>query len=306
MTNDDARVVLVTGATGKQGGAVARALLTEDSFRVRALTRDPHSAAALILAELGAEVVRGDLDDRVTFDRALEGVHGVFSVQNFWETGYDREVEQGVRLADAALAAGVRHFVYSSVASAHRNTGLSHFESKWRIENHIRSLALPHTIVRPVFFMDNWESPAMGDPIVAGRLVFPLSADRTFQQVAVRDIGGIVALALRQPDAWLGRALDIAGDERTMREVANGFARVLGRAVDYVQVPWDDFRNAMGEEYYKMMRWFEEVGYDADVREVRRIYPKATGLEEYLKVAGWSSRRSVKSTAPASWSPGSH
>src|SRR5919197_780672 len=112
------RLVLVTGATGKQGGAVAR---------------DPTKAAARALAERGAEVVRGDLDDPTSLEPAIRGADGVYSVQNFWETGFEREVRQGTALADLAKAAGTGHFVYSSVASAHRKTGLEHFETKWQI-----------------------------------------------------------------------------------------------------------------------------------------------------------------------------
>jgi len=139
---------LVVGATGKQGGAVARSLLNR-GFRVRGLTRNPHKPEAQALAEQGAEVVQGDMDDRSDMDRVLEGTYGVFSVQNFWETGYDREVQQGKMVADAARAAGVAHFVYSSVGSAHRKTGIPHFESKWEVEEHVREIGLPFTIFRP-------------------------------------------------------------------------------------------------------------------------------------------------------------
>jgi uncharacterized protein YbjT (DUF2867 family) len=288
------RRVLVTGATGKQGGAVARHLLEGGDFAVRALTRDPEQASARALADEGAEVVRGDMDDRASLERALAGVYGVFSVQNFWETGYDREVEQGVRLADLARAAGVEHFVYSSVGSAHRKTGLPHFESKWEIENHIRGLGLPHTIFRPVFFMDNWEVPMLRNMLLGGTLAQPLSPDRGLQQIAVADVGGIVAMAFRDRDEWLGRELDLGGDERTMPEIAAAFAEAIGRPVSYVQVPWEDYRQAAGEEYYKMFRWFEDVGYNADIPALRRIYPGLASLEEFLAAGSWAGAEPVE------------
>ena len=147
------RLILVCGATGKQGGAVARSLL-DRGFRVRGLTRDPQKPEAQALAEQGAEVVQGDMEDRSAMDRVLEGAHGVFSVQNFWETGYDREVKQGKTVADAAKATGVEHFVYSSVGSAHRQTGIPHFESKWEIEEHVRQIGLPYTILRGCYELD--------------------------------------------------------------------------------------------------------------------------------------------------------
>jgi uncharacterized protein YbjT (DUF2867 family) len=280
------RLILVTGATGHQGGATARHLL-QQGFRVRALTRDPAKPSARALAERGAEVVEGDLDDRGSVDRALRGAHGVYSVQNFWETGYEREVEQGVRLADAAKAAGIEHFVYSSVGSAHRDTGLAHFESKWTVENHIRAIGLPHTILRPVFFMDNWESPFLRGAVLAGTIGMPLDPSATFQQVAVDDVGAFAAKAFEDRDRWLGRAVDLAGDERTVPEIADVFSRVIGRPVRYHQVPWDEYRKAAGEEYYKMFRWFNEVGYDADIAALRTEYPALTTFEQYLRGSGW-------------------
>jgi uncharacterized protein YbjT (DUF2867 family) len=153
---DEGRVILVSGATGQQGGTVARKLL-ERGFVVRALTRDPEKAEARELADLGAEVVGGDFEDRASIERALAGVYGVFSVQQFWESGYEGEIRQGVQLADAAKAAGVEHFVYSSVGSAHRETGIPHFDSKWEVEELVRASGVPYTVLRPVFFMQNWE-----------------------------------------------------------------------------------------------------------------------------------------------------
>jgi len=283
---DAQRSILVCGATGSQGGAVARSLL-DRGFRVRALTRDPHKPEARALADRGAEVVQGDMDERSSVDRALEGAYGVFSVQNFWEAGYDREVRQGKTVADAAKAAGVGHFVYSSVGSAHRRTGIAHFDSKWEVEEHARGLGLPRTVLRPVFFMQNWEM--MREPILGGTLPQPLDPGKPFQQVAVEDIGAFAAMAFEHPDAWIGREVEIAGDERTMPEIAEAFGRVAGREVGYYQVPWDQFEEQMGEEYAVMYRWFDEVGYEADVEALRWEHPGLIDFEGYLRGHGWES-----------------
>jgi uncharacterized protein YbjT (DUF2867 family) len=282
------RLILVTGATGKQGGAVARSLL-DRAFRVRALTRDPQRPEAQALTEQGAEVVQGDMEDRSAMNRVLEGAYGVFSVQNFWESGYDREVQQGKAVADAAKEAGVEHFVYSSVGSAYRETGISHFDSKWEIEKHVRELELPYTILRPVFFMQNWEM--MQEPILGGTLAQPLDPDKPFQQVAVEDIGVFAAVAFEHPDEWIGREVDLAGDEQTMPEIAETFGRVIGREVEYYQVPWDQFEEQMGEEYAVMYRWFNEVGYEADIAALRQEYPEPTTFERYLRSHGWESAK---------------
>ena len=122
-------LILVSGAPGQQGGSVARSLLGR-GFGVRALTRDPDKSEARELSDLGAEQVDGDLEDSSSIERVLDGVHGVFSVQQIMESGVEGEVRQGIQITDAAKAAGVEHYVYSSVGSAHRETGIPHFESK--------------------------------------------------------------------------------------------------------------------------------------------------------------------------------
>jgi uncharacterized protein YbjT (DUF2867 family) len=281
-------LILVTGATGKQGGAVARSLL-DRGFRVRALTRDPQRPEAQALTEQGAEVVQGDMEDRSAMDRVLEGAYGVFSVQNFWEAGYDLEVQQGQTVADAAKEAGVEHFVYSSVGSAYRETGISHFDSKWEIEKHVREIGFPYTILRPVFFMQNWEM--MQEHILGGTLAQPLDPDKPFQQVAVEDIGAFAAIAFEHPHEWIGREVDLAGDEQTMPEIAETFGRVIGREVEYYQVPWDQFEEQMGEEYAVMYRWFNEVGYEADIAALQQEYPELTTFERYLRSHGWENAK---------------
>jgi uncharacterized protein YbjT (DUF2867 family) len=278
------RLIVVAGATGKQGGAVARSLL-DGGFRVRGLTRNQQKPEAQALADQGAEVVQGDMEDRSSMDRVLEGAYGVFSVQNFWETGYDGEVQQGKTVAEAAKAAGVEHLVYSSVGSAHRQTGIPHFESKWEVEEHVRQIRLPYTILRPVFFMQNWEW--MREHILSGTLAQPLDPDKPFQQVAVEDVGAFAAIAFEDPDRWIGREVDLAGDEQTMPEIAETFGRVIGREVSYYQVPWNQFEEQMGEEVTVNYRWFNDVGYEADIAALRQEYPELTAFERYLRSHGW-------------------
>ena len=284
--NFEQKVFLVTGATGRQGGAVARQLLKR-GHSVRTLTRDPNKASARALAQMGAEVVRGDLDERASVDQALAGVYGVFSVQNFWEAGYEREVSQGITLADAAKAQGVKHFVYSSVGSSYRKTGIAAFDGKWEIEEHIRRIGLPYTILRPTSLMEDWEE--MREEIIGGALAQPLDPHTALQQVSVEDIGVFAAMAFEDPERWLGREVDLAGDESTMLELAETFGRVLGRKVEYVQVSWEEFREAYGEDLAEMYGWFEEVGYEADIGALGEEYPDLTTFERYLRKHGWDS-----------------
>ncbi len=283
------RLVLVTGATGKLGGAVARHLLGRD-FRVRALTGDPRKKAAGVLAQQGAEVVRGDLDNPATLERALKGVYGLFSVQNFRQTDIEGEVRQGLALAGAAKLADVKHFVYSSVGSAHRRTGIPHFESKWHIEECVRKIAIPYTILRPVFFMQNWDAHWRAG-ILGGALALPLDPEKSLQQASVEDVGAFAALAFERPEKWLGREVDLAGDELTMLETARMFAQVIGRPVHYIQLSWDGFQRAYGKEMTIMFKWLNDVGYDANIPELRKEYPGLTAFETYLRKSGWGQRR---------------
>jgi uncharacterized protein YbjT (DUF2867 family) len=283
---NEGRVILVIGATGQQGGAVARSLL-ERGFGVRALTRDPDKPEAREFANLGAEIVGGDLEDASSIERVLDGVHGVFLVQQFMESGVEGEVRQGRKITDAAKAAGVEHYVYSSVGSAHRETGIPHFESKWEVEEHVRDSGVPYTVLRPVFFMQNWEY--MREPILGGTLPQPLDPDKPFQMVAVEDIGVFAAMAFESPDEWIGREVDLAGDELTMPEIADTFSRVIGSKVDYFQVPWEGFEEQMGEEYTVMYRWFNDHGYEADIPGLRKEHPGLLSFEQYLRGHGWKN-----------------
>ena len=154
----DTKSVLVTGATGQQGGAVARELLAS-GYRVKAMTRNPQGEKAKVLTKLGAEVIQGDLNDTASLEKAVNDVWGVFAVQNTWEAGVEGEETQGKQIAKIAKKAGVQHYVYTSVGSAHRSTGIPHFDNKWRVEETVRRLGFPsYVIIRPVFFMENFIS----------------------------------------------------------------------------------------------------------------------------------------------------
>jgi len=280
------KLILVTGATGNQGGAVARELLKR-GFRVRALTRDTQKPKALALAELEAEVVQGDLDDRASVEQALAGVYGVFAVQNFWETGAEREIQQGVMLADAAKTANVQHFVYSSVGSANRNTRVPHFDSKAQIEEHIQQIGIPYTIFRPVAFYYSWISPTIRDYAMQGVYSLPLSPNTKVQLLSEEDYADFVAMAFERPEQWLGQSLDVASTELSIVQVAELFGQVLGRPVQYTQISWEQFRQMGGEEYASMFEFFENVGYSADLALLRQMNTTLTPFDQYLQQHGW-------------------
>ena len=290
MTNQH-KVVVVTGATGWQGGGVIRHMLPR-GWRLRAITRNPRGAAALDLVERGVEVVAGDLEDPRSLDAALAGAYGVYSVQDFWAVGAQREVAQGKNLAAASKKAGIAHFVYSSVGGAERNSGIDHWETKWEIEQHIRALELPATIIRPAAFMENYYIDQVEIGILKGRLVDPIRADKPYQTVAADDIGAFVALAFDRPAEFIGQAIEIAGSELTNRQAAEVFSRVLGKRVAFRRLPLLVVRLVLGREFYQMFRWFDRAGFAADIEGLRRRYPeiRLRSLEEWLREEGWHKR----------------
>jgi uncharacterized protein YbjT (DUF2867 family) len=277
--------ILVAGATGQQGGAVTRHLRA-GGFAVRALTRDPDAAKAQPLRALGVELVRGDLTDRAALDAALDGADGVFAVATPFEAGLDAEVAQGKTLGDAAKAAAVKHYVYSSVGGADRDSKVPHFESKWEIENHLRSLDLPLTILRPVYFFENFVGGWAMQPAGEGyTLAMPLSPTRPLQAVAVADIGGFVAMAFADPAAWIGREFELAGDEHTLPGYARAMTRDLGAPVEYLRVPWEAVRE-QNEDLYRMYDFFEREGYQADTRALRAEYPALHTFDQWIAEGG--------------------
>lgn len=291
------RIVLVTGATGQQGGAVAAAL-GRAGFKVRALVRDPKKPAAEALGRAGAELAVGDLGDAASVARALKGAYGVFTYGVYRaEAAHDAgggervsgEIEQGCLMADLAAEAKIAHFVYGSVGNADRGTGVPHFDSKADVERHITALGLPSTIVRPVFFMQNWER--LRARILEGMLAQPLSPTTRHKQIAVQDIGAFVARVFEGPERWVGRAVDIAGEALTMEETAATMARVIGRPVRYLQVPWDEFEQRLGRPTALMFRFFEGGGFAADPATLKAEVPNPHTLEQYLREAKWGAER---------------
>jgi uncharacterized protein YbjT (DUF2867 family) len=279
------QTILVTGATGNQGGIVARHLLQRGKFRVRAMVRDEHKPAAQALKQAGAELVIGDFNDRASLDRVLQDVYGVFSIQDFRD-GAAVEIRQGKALAEAVKAAGVEHFVYSSVGGAERNTGIPHFDSKFQVEEYVRTIGLPFTILRPVFFFYNYNG--MRSMVENGTLFQPPSPDTKLQQLSEEDYGKMVAEVFEHPADFTNRAIEVASVEMTMPEIAAVFSRVLGKPINYQQIPFEVFEQQAGEEVTIMYRWFENAGYTANLAQLKHDFSAPSDFEFYLRDRNWA------------------
>ena len=280
----DSRLVLVTGATGQQGGSVARRLLG-GGFRVRGITRNIESDSSKELTTMGAEMVRAEFTDAESLSAALKGVDAVFAMTTPFEAGIDAETAQGMALIDAASAAGVDHFVYSSVASADTATGVPHFDSKYRVEEHLAASNLRWSVIAPVYFMDNLFLPDMLNGLKDGTYSIALPADLPLQQVAVEDIGAFAAHVLANPEEFAGKRIDIAGDELSSLQSADVLASILGKPISVVEVPINGIRS-FSEDLALMYEWFVSTGYAADIEGLQSSYPEVA----WTRFAEWARR----------------
>jgi uncharacterized protein YbjT (DUF2867 family) len=241
MTQKD-RLILVIGATGQQGGAVIKALQKTD-FAIRALVRahaatDPKTEKVRKFEQQGVQIAQGDLDDFNSLVQAMDGAYGVFSIMTFFQKGgVQREEEQGKRAADAAKKAGVQHFVYSSVGGAERQSGIPHWERKWAVEQHIREIGLPYTIIRPTAFMVNWQEVPAPIRFMALSMSRFSNAKKPLQMIAVQDIGKWVAHVFLHPETYLSRAIEIAGDEVTYAQLIHAYQKVYGKRPNSMRLP---------------------------------------------------------------------
>ncbi|MEU7858381.1 NmrA/HSCARG family protein [Nonomuraea sp. NPDC049141] len=285
------KTIVVVGATGLQGRAVTAHLLA-DGWRVRAVTRDPDAAGARALALAGAELVSAEMDDVASLIAAAEGADGLFSVQPTvgspgTPAGFsaEDEVRWGCNVADAAHAAGVRHLVYASLAGAGRHNTEKlpqNTINKWRIEQHITRLGLPATFLRPVSFMENYTGAYH---LRDGTVATAFAADVPQQIMAVDDVGVFAALAFAQPGEWIGRAVDLAGDELTPVQIAAAISEATGRPLPYVQIPIEVIAQ-IGEDFAYAYTWLNERGYRADIAFTRALHPGLLDLRAWLQRTG--------------------
>jgi uncharacterized protein YbjT (DUF2867 family) len=275
--------ILVIGATGNQGEAVLQALLKTD-FALRAFVRKQNPKQSPNpkihkLKEQGIEIMEGDLDDFDSLTHAMNGCYGVFSVINFQDGGVAKEEERGKRVADVAKKTGVEHYVYSSVGGADRTSGVPHFESKWHVEQYIRELALPYSIIRPTTFMTNLlEMPAVMR-FIALSMSRGSFAEKPLQMIAVQDIGKWAAHMFLHRDRYLSMAVEIAGDEVAFSQMVSAYKKVYNKTPGSMWLPPSLF--SMGD-IGKMFTWITTYGYKADLKMNRTEIPDLLTFEQFL------------------------
>ncbi|MBV7705588.1 NmrA/HSCARG family protein [Nocardia nova] len=289
------QVVFVIGATGQQGGAVADRLLA-DGWQVRVLTRRPDSDRARSLAQTGAQVIAGSLEDPATIDRCVDGAYGVYSVHPGPLTPEQDEVKAGKAVTDAAVKYGVAHLVYSSGLGADRGGQ----PTKWEIEQYIAASGVSATVLRPSSFMENLITQSTTVGISDGALRTAAAAHVRQQFIALDDIGAFTALALRNPDDYRGRTLELVGDVLTPPEVAAQVGAALGRPVPYIQRPIEELRriNERFARGYELLNSGDGSIPDVDVDELRALHPGLMTFRDWLDAKGAKLIRPLLDTRP--------
>lgn len=287
------RTILVFGATGAQGGGVARNLLARGVFAVRAITRKPDSPAAQALRDLGAEIVQGDLDDPASLPAALDGVYGVFGVTNFWEH-FDKEETQGRNLVEAVAAAKVQHFIFSTLPPIAKETSGAlrspHFDLKAEHEELARSLGIPSTFVHVPFYYENFLYFFPPRPAGDGTYQFGFPQGETpLAAISVEDVGGIVAPMFEQPGKYIGKVVKLAGDEIPASQYAEEMSAASGVRVTYAHVPRETFA-ALGfpgaEDLADMFEYYR-LHIPSRVRDIEECRAVAPGLQSFRE---WITR----------------
>eukprot|EP00741_Cyanophora_paradoxa_P020884 tig00021318_g20162.t1 len=289
------RLILVTGATGHQGGSVVHHLLQQGQFRVRALTRRPDSPKARALASRGVEVVQGDFNDYESVVRACAGCYGVFAVTNFWEHGAQESVH-GQRIAQAAQQCRVQHLVLSTLESVSqatrgRVTEARQFDGKAEVAELVRNMRIPATFIRPSFNYENFRSLFKPSMDTDGHTVvfrLPLGSKQLFM-IAAEDIGGIVASVFAGGQQHIGLNVGVAGDRLSGAEIAAAFSRATGRPARFESISLDKFRQFRdGAEIAAMFDYYQNYAPERDPATSRRLYPALRGFEAWVRETGWT------------------
>jgi uncharacterized protein YbjT (DUF2867 family) len=291
--------------------------LIRDGWNVRALTRNPQSTKAMRLAAFGAEVVAANLDDARVVSMACSGAYAVFSVQDFWEHGYEREVLQGITLANAASAAGVAHFIYASVGGADRTQGLGirHFDSKAEIERHVIASGLTYTIIRPVTFCENFTMPLALMRLWEQNFVsFPFPAGRPFQFLAIEDEADFIARILPDRERFSGMSIELASDECKLEDFAREIGRAIGRDIELRETTMERFaelteqmerdgltpKTKIGRSLVAQFNWIRSsstAGWNADLSQIRGFLPTLRSMQEWVQSVDWARTLEVTKTA---------
>jgi uncharacterized protein YbjT (DUF2867 family) len=280
--------VLVTGATGKQGGAAVRHLLS-DGYEVRILTRNPGGDSARRLIAAGAQAAQGDYEDRASVRAALQGVSAVFSVQ----MPGPHERNHAALLVEEAKRSGVRHYLHTSAAAVSRRTAFprwgtgywydDYWRAKWDNEERVRRAGFAqYTVLRPAFLMENFLPPAvarMFPDLRHGELATVMRRDTVVDLVSAEDVGAFATAALRAPERFSGQSIDLAATAASVGQIGETLSMALGREIRVVELsPAQAVARGQSRGWVRGQEWTNEVGYQVDIESATQHGVPLTSL----------------------------
>lgn len=283
------KTILILGATGTQGGSVVHALL-KTNHKLRGFTRNLGSPKAKELVQKKVELFQGDIFDRASLAKAMQGANVLYAVTTPFEKGLEAEILQGKTIIDLAVESGIEHLVFSSVASANLGTGIPHFDTKFEIEKELEKSGLNYTVIAPVFFMDNFLAPWFLPGLQKGKLMMALPSQRPLQQVAAVNIGEMVAAVIERGQKMYRRRIDIAGDSLSGVDAARIISELARLPVEYIEIPLSDIKKE-SEDMAIMYEWFDRVGYSVDMKALHKEFGEIKWLtfHDFALLQDWTS-----------------
>ncbi|XP_048189232.1 nmrA-like family domain-containing protein 1 [Perognathus longimembris pacificus] len=288
----DKKLVVVFGATGAQGGSVARTLLEDGTFKVRVVTRNPGQRAAKELKQQGAEVVQGDQSDEASMELAMTGAHATFIVTNYWENcSQELEVNQGKLLADLAKRLGLHYVIYSGLENIKKLTAgrlaAGHFDGKGEVEEYFRDIGVPMTSVRLPCYFENLLSYFLPQQAPDGKsylLDLPMG-DIPMDGMAVSDLGPVVLSLLKKPEEYVGQNIGLSTCRHTAEEYATLLTRHIGKTVHHSKITPEDYEKLgfPGARDLANMFRFYALKPDRNIELTLQLNPKARTLDQWLE-----------------------
>ena len=280
------KTIFVTGASGNQGGSVTRNLLS-NGFHVKALVRDP----AKLNTHENLQIIKGDLNDPDTYKDHLKDSDGVFCNLHY-NNGVEKEVRQGIDLINSARASDIKYFIYSSVIGCDLNTGIPHWESKFKIENHLKASGIDFAIIRPPSFYENLLFPQVKSRILKGKLVLPTRKDRVQQFMSATDVGKIPTTIFSEPGKYRNATMDLAAEQMDGQELALLLSEVMKTKIKFQQLPMFITRLVMGRDLSKMFHWVNhnDVLFVKDIDAFKKQFPPMISFRDWIKLHFGNSR----------------
>jgi uncharacterized protein YbjT (DUF2867 family) len=285
--------VLLIGVTGGTGGNVVKGFLEQGVSSLCAITRkiDLNRPSLSKMNDAGIELVEANLDDEDSLEAAFAGISAVYCHATSADSGKPDplEVERAKRVAKAAKKADIKHFVYNSAGGADRNSGISHIEQKYKVEQILKEAGLPTTMLRACLFMEEFWKKYTRPSVLKGVFRFSIQPDKPLHLITTKDMGRIAAYVIKNPSKYIGQEIELAGDVLTPKQMAKAFSKAQGIPVVHKEIPAWIFLLLLRKELFDLIQWYRTKGYQADVKRLREEeFPGLlTTFSEFLEETNW-------------------